>query len=546
MEKGSMSPQAQGGVRAVNTAGGSVPVGPSVETAKFAHNVFANWAGHFVFIVSGFILPRFINDQLGQERLGVWDFGWSSICYLALLNAGIASSVNRFVARYRATSDWVSLNRTVSACACVFTCTAAAAVVITLILVAILPHILPSSFSPYYAEAQALLFFLGLTTALGLWMPVYGGVISGSQRYDLLSYIEAGCQILLLLSLVAALVLGCGLRAMAILVLACKLVEAGLKFVVAHRVVPSLRISPSGVTLAGIREVAAFGGKTFLNQTSKMILYQGNSVLIAFFLGPSSLAIFARSIALINHANKLLYHFARVFTPVASSRQASEGKAATARLVLLGVRYSMLISLPIMLVLLIMGDSLLRLWMGAEFATLPLLAILAVGHFASQAQVGAYYTLAGMDRHGALGVASMAAAILSIIATSASLILFGGGLLTVAISVGVSLSLVNLLVVPLIVVRAAKIPIGKYASQVASATLIAVPFAACLVAARLLLMPNDYLLLAVGLPVSGIILGLCYWRWALPASLKYRILQRFGARAPEERRSPCDASSDSC
>ena len=39
--------------------------------------VFSNWAGEFVGIASGFILPRLIHSHMSQAQLGIWDYGWS-------------------------------------------------------------------------------------------------------------------------------------------------------------------------------------------------------------------------------------------------------------------------------------------------------------------------------------------------------------------------------------------------------------------------------------------------------------------------------------
>jgi len=73
--------------------------------SRMAWNIIVSWAGQFVFIVAGFIMPRMIDRNLGQETLGIWDFSWSMVTYFGLIQVGIGSSVNRYVARYPAASD---------------------------------------------------------------------------------------------------------------------------------------------------------------------------------------------------------------------------------------------------------------------------------------------------------------------------------------------------------------------------------------------------------------------------------------------------------
>ena len=55
------------------------------------------WLGQLVFVVSGFILPRMIDANLGKETLGIWDFAWSLITYFDFIYGGLLSSVNRYV-----------------------------------------------------------------------------------------------------------------------------------------------------------------------------------------------------------------------------------------------------------------------------------------------------------------------------------------------------------------------------------------------------------------------------------------------------------------
>ena len=56
---------------------------------RMAWNVFAGWAGYFVMAIAGFLAPRVMDRSLGQESLGVWDFGWSLVTYFNLTQLGV-------------------------------------------------------------------------------------------------------------------------------------------------------------------------------------------------------------------------------------------------------------------------------------------------------------------------------------------------------------------------------------------------------------------------------------------------------------------------
>ena len=46
---------------------------------RLVSNVIWSWAGHLVFVISGFLMPRLIDSHIGQVSLGVWDFCWSIV-----------------------------------------------------------------------------------------------------------------------------------------------------------------------------------------------------------------------------------------------------------------------------------------------------------------------------------------------------------------------------------------------------------------------------------------------------------------------------------
>jgi O-antigen/teichoic acid export membrane protein len=231
--------------------------------------------------------------------------------------------------------------------------------------------------------------------------------------------------------------------------------------------------------------------------------------------------------AVVMHANKILFQFGRVLIPAASSLQAADDDRALARLVVQGTRCSILIALPMVLVLTLLGQPLMHVWMGDDYGHLPLLGILAVGHLAALSQTGAFYALQGMDRHGIPGLATLAATVLSISASWIALWGMDAGLISVSISIGASLTIVNVLVIPIVVARAARMSVRTYVLEtVPNAVAAVLPFGLWLVICRYLLGFGDLATLGLGLGGGGVLLGLAYWRAIIPPELKARLIAR--------------------
>jgi O-antigen/teichoic acid export membrane protein len=101
----------------------SVPTGPILKQKekidfsgrdRFTSNLIYGWGGYIVVIVAEFIIPRLIGQALRQSKLGICDFSWSFVNYLNLAMPGLGSSINRYVAKYRAPGDSERLDLSVS------------------------------------------------------------------------------------------------------------------------------------------------------------------------------------------------------------------------------------------------------------------------------------------------------------------------------------------------------------------------------------------------------------------------------------------------
>lgn len=491
-----------------------------------ARNVLANWAGHTIFIVGGFLMPRLINSHLGSARLGVWDLGWSFVSYVSLLTLGITASTNRYVARHCARQDWAGLSRSVVACMAIFIVTGAVAALCTLGAVGLLPALLDSSkLAEVVVEARWVVLFLGLAAAFQMPLSVFGGIVTGYQRYDLVALIESGVHAFLLVAIAVILHCGRGLAAASGAVLLAEVVTGVLKYFLARKLCPELRLSWRLIRWRDLMEVAVFGWKLFLERGARVLLYQTSNMLLVFALGPASLAIYARSNTLVQHGLKLMYHFGRVFTPIASRMDALGDFGGLAELVISATRQSLLVTLPGTAVLVVLGGPLLQVWMGREFAAPAVLILLALGHSGAMAHCASYNILLGLNRHGAAGLASLLTAVGGAGAAALFLLVFGWGTTGVASAVGGSVAILNFLVIPILVARSARIPVGRYFVQtVPGALVLNAPFWLVLGLVQYGSALPAGLKIVVGLCLGTPVLGGLYWRFALLPSLRARIV----------------------
>ncbi len=518
-----------------DTADGRSPgvVPMSREGTTIARNVAATWAYYVLVVVSGFILPRWIDDRQGADVLGVWDFAWSLASYLGLLSLGVVSAINRYVAKYRAIGDWDALNVMLNSSLAILCISCAAAGALAVGFAAAVPLLLPGVDPALMATARWTMLVLAMSGAVMLPNGVFEGVITGYERYELLNLIRGARDGVVLVVMILLLCSGHGVVSLAIAILGGELLADVVVFLIARRICPSLRLRVSFVRSGAIYEMIGFGGKTMLQGLARLLLYQTNSILVGSFLGPAVLAVYSRQRVLVMHALRLLKKYAFVFVPTSGRMHAGGDRAALRQLLLEGSRYGFYITTPLIAILVVLGGPLLELWMGADYRAPKVLAILALGHLLSLPQETAYSILTGMGRHGSASLLELLAACGGVLLGGVSMGIFHGGMQAAAVSIAVPVTLMGGFITPWLACRAVGMPLRDYFRSILPGPLLAViPAVGWLVVARWLWPDSPIRCIGFGAAGFGLVLTFVYWMWVIPPALKDRLAGRNRARHP--------------
>ncbi len=82
----------------------------SIKKTLTLKNAPANWAALAVYSVVGFFLAPFVLHRLGEEQYGLYYLVFSFLGYYSVLDLGMESSTEKYVASYYATGDEEGLN----------------------------------------------------------------------------------------------------------------------------------------------------------------------------------------------------------------------------------------------------------------------------------------------------------------------------------------------------------------------------------------------------------------------------------------------------
>jgi O-antigen/teichoic acid export membrane protein len=379
----------------------SRPAGAPPQGASRIHrNVLANWGTYFISVGISFFLSPFVVHHLGNTLYGIWTLIASLTGYLGLLDMGVRGAVTRYVARYHAQGEHGDASRTASSALAFFSVAGFVAILVSFLLAAFgiqYFKIPPELVGP----AQIVICIAGLTVATSMVSGVFGGVVAGLQRLEVLNGIESSVMILRAGVIVVALRSGYGIITLGFIQLAFTIIAGTVTVVMAFRNYPELRIGVAWVARTHVRAVFSFGVYSFfLHIFSYLILYT-DAVVIAATLPVVMVTFFSIASNLATYARQLVGAMTTAFTPMASALEARGENAAVVHETLSWTRYSTSLILAIGITFITRGSTFIGLWMGPSYAgpSGHVLAVLSIGTMVGMASCVPWALSFGLGKH---------------------------------------------------------------------------------------------------------------------------------------------------
>lgn len=493
---------------------------------RIVWNVLTSWGAHLVVIVTGFVLPRLIDQRIGQVSLGLWDFCWSVVSYFGLAQIGIGASVNRFVAQHRSTHDLQAMRVAVSSAQAAQVTASGIVVLCTATAMWLLPRVQTLHLSAQTGVMLPVIAMLGASLAIEVACDAFRGVITGCHRWDLHNALNAASHFAGFAGMVVSLLLGGGLPSLAAVYLVSVIGREVVRVALAFHVCPGLRVGPTYIRWAQICTMVRFGGKVIIDGLARLLLVQASYVLVAGYLGPAVLALYARPLALMKHVQILINKFAFVLSPTASSLQGRGRNAELRELLVATTRYGVSGALPPLLLLGILGDPILALWMGHHYQAGMLVAIVAACAFLPVAQQPAVHILIGLNYHGRVGFASLLMALFGIALGVISLGYWKVGVVGAALALGIPTTIGNGVFVMLYACRRLDVPVAQFIRRAYLAPIAcAIPCALCFGVVRTVFANRPFVALMVACASGALVSAPLYWRYIIPVDYRASVVR---------------------
>ena len=474
--------------------------------AKALQNISSSWFGLATNLAVGFLLSPFILHHLGDDAFGLWVLVFSLTGYYGLFDFGIRSSIVRYVAQFKAAGEKDSLSRYINTSLCTY-----GGIGLVLLIVTIAGSFYVTSLfripPPLHWSARILFLVVGAAVAVGFPLSVFAGVLEGLQKFNWLSLTQAGYNVIRALLIVVALRRGGGLLTIALISMILNLCTYAVYFAVVQREL-AVKYALRYVDRASFRKMASYGSITFVAIIASQIRFYSDATVIGIFVGSAAITYFSIGSKLVAYSSNITQGMAQIFTPMSSHYNAT-GEMERLRLILVkGNRACALVVFPISATLIILGKSVIEVWVGAKYVPIAyaVLVLLIVSDSSQMAQSASPKILYGMARHRTIAFVWLAEAAVNL--TLSILLLRRYGVIGVAIGTCIPQLCTNLFFLPEHLCRLLGMRLRIFVSQTYLApALLSIPLIGTLLLMRHFFVAHTYLELAAQLVAGGVVYG---------------------------------------
>ena len=340
----------------------------SINKKTLSKNVIFNFTGQIIpIIVMVFTMP-FIIKGLGTERFGFLSIIWIIIGNFAVFDLGLGRAVNKFVAESigRGGDDNREIPQIIwSALTVQIIFGIAGGIVFALIIPFLATYFLKIPHN-LINEATISLYLLAPSIPVLLITASLSGVLSAYQRFDLINYVKIPITSLTYIILLVCVFLKFNLPDIVIVILSIRVINLIIFAIFSIKLIPALK--KYSIVFSLIPRLFSFGGWIMVSNVVAPILVYLNTLLIGSMLSMSSVAFYSMPYEAVTRLWIISSSLTMVLFPAFSTLNGSGDKEKLGELFMRSIKYILLISGVISLIVILFAKEILFLWLGKGFA----------------------------------------------------------------------------------------------------------------------------------------------------------------------------------
>lgn len=360
----------------------SIPLADTGGRALARHAAY-NLIGQALPLAVGVVAIPFAARYLGAERFGVLGLVWALIGSFGLLDLGLGRATTKYVAALLARNDTVSLGPIASLSVLVQTVLGLLGGAALALLTPWLVERAMSVPAALQGEVRSCFFVVAVSIPLVAFSTGLRAILEAALRFDIVNLVRTpmAAMMFAIPALVAA--AGGDLMVIAAGLLVVRLLSTWAWVHAVGRALPGVRWTLRRSWQA-FRPLAAYGAWTAVSNAIAPLLAYLERFLLASLAGVAALGYYTAPAEAVMRLLIVPGALAAALFPAVSAADGASAQGATAeRLALTSLRYLAAGLAPIVLLLIVFAEPLLRIWLGPEYAAqgARAFAILGAGVF---------------------------------------------------------------------------------------------------------------------------------------------------------------------
>jgi O-antigen/teichoic acid export membrane protein len=490
------------------------------EKRQIIKNVTSSWFALGTNILVGLFLSPFILHRLGDSAFGVWVLTFSITGYYGLFDLGIRSSIVRYVSKHLATGSKEDLAKLINTALFGYGCVG----VVSLVVTAVMATYVNSLFKippQFHSIAHLLIWMVGVSVALGFPLGVVGGFLEGLQRFEVLNLSTVIQTLLRAALIVLSLRHGMGLLMITFITVALPILASIVRVFIALHLCPVL-FGWKYIDRSTFRTIVHYSSTTFMIMVAGRLKFKTDELVIGSMISAAAITYFNIGARIVDYAGGVVNSLAGNFLPVVSASEATGNTGRLRRLFVAGNRLCAFTIFPITASLLILGKSVIEVWVGKKYivTSYPVLVIMIIPSTIMFAQAVSGRVLFGMSKHRTWGWVTLIEGV-SNLGLSIFLVPYYG-IIGDALGTAIPLTCSFVLFMPRHLCHLLGIRLRTYLREAfVLPLLIVTPMVAVLLLMKKWFIPHNYRQLALQLAIGGTVYGVgLLWLYSTKRILK--------------------------
>ncbi len=368
-------------------------------SAMLARNTIINFAGLAVPFAVGFLTIPLVIRYLGTTRFGILSIVWIVFGYFGMFELGLGRTTTKYIAEALGKGEterisgyfWTTVFLQVAVGSVAFLGLFLAAPLLSERFLKI-----PAAFGP---ETRLTLQLVALSLPLNFVSSSFRGILEAGQRFDLVNAVKIPLNILFYsLPLIGAL-LGFRLPGIVVMLILSRLLGLLLWAFCSFRVFPVLRSRPVFVRTY-LRPLLSFSGWLAVSGILYTMINSLDRLMIGNMAGMDAVSYYSAPYEAISRIGIIPGSLSLVLFPAFSFLNGGNQGARIEEIISRSIKYLLILTGPVLLLVFFFSREILALWLGPEFAlrSTAVLQMLAIGFLINTLVTVAYNYLQGIGR----------------------------------------------------------------------------------------------------------------------------------------------------